>query len=48
MQALLVEILTEELPPKSLRQLSEGFAGRLLNDLDEWRLLNQQHELSIS
>lgn len=33
MQALLVEILTEELPPKSLRQLSEAFAGRLLNDL---------------
>ena len=30
---LLVEILTEELPPKSLRQLSEAFAGRLLNEL---------------
>ena len=31
--ALLVEVLTEELPPKSLRQLSEAFAHRLLNDL---------------
>jgi glycyl-tRNA synthetase beta chain len=30
---LLVEILTEELPPKSLRLLSEAFAHRLLNDL---------------
>ncbi len=30
---LLVEILTEELPPKSLRALSEAFADRLLNDL---------------
>jgi glycyl-tRNA synthetase beta chain len=31
--ALLVELLTEELPPKSLRLLSEAFAHRLLNDL---------------
>jgi glycyl-tRNA synthetase beta chain len=30
---LLVEILTEELPPKSLSVLSEAFAHRLLNDL---------------
>jgi glycyl-tRNA synthetase beta chain len=30
---LLVEILTEELPPKSLRALSEAFADRLSNDL---------------
>ncbi|HWM42447.1 MAG TPA: glycine--tRNA ligase subunit beta, partial [Burkholderiales bacterium] len=30
---LLVEVLTEELPPKSLRLLSEAFAHRLLNDL---------------
>ena len=30
---LLVELLTEELPPKSLRTLSEAFANRLLNDL---------------
>jgi glycyl-tRNA synthetase beta chain len=38
MQALLVEILTEELPPKSLRQLSEAFANRLLNDLNKRQL----------
>ena len=31
--SLLVEILTEELPPRSLRQLSEAFGHRLLNDL---------------
>jgi glycyl-tRNA synthetase beta chain len=30
---LLVELLTEELPPKSLRTLSEAFKGRLFNDL---------------
>lgn len=34
MQAtLLVELLTEELPPKSLRTLSEAFKERLFNDL---------------
>jgi glycyl-tRNA synthetase beta chain len=32
-EALLVEILTEELPPKSLRLLSEAFMERLFNDL---------------
>ena len=31
--ALLVEVLTEELPPKSLRPLSEAFMERLFNDL---------------
>ena len=30
---LLVELLTEELPPKSLRVLSEAFMDRLFNDL---------------
>ena len=30
---LLVEILTEELPPKSLRGLSEAFATRLMTEL---------------
>jgi glycyl-tRNA synthetase beta chain len=30
---LLVELLTEELPPKSLRMLSEAFRDRLFNDL---------------
>ena len=32
-ESLLVEIRTEELPPKSLRALSEAFAGRLHADL---------------
>ena len=32
---LLVEILTEELPPKSLRALSEAFAERVASDLQE-------------
>ena len=32
---LLVEILTEELPPKSLRALSEAFAERVSSDLQE-------------
>jgi glycyl-tRNA synthetase beta chain len=35
---LLVEILTEELPPKSLRALSEAFAARLFNDLGRQHL----------
>jgi len=30
---LLVEVLTEELPPKSLRRLSEAFKDRLVSDL---------------
>src|SRR5882672_5137613 len=30
---LLVELLTEELPPKSLRMLSEAFKDRLFNEL---------------
>ena len=32
-ESLLVELLTEELPPKSLHALSGAFAHRLLNDL---------------
>ncbi len=31
--SLLIELLTEELPPKSLRMLSEAFMERLFNDL---------------
>ena len=30
---LLVELLTEELSPKSLRQLSQAFADRLVGEL---------------
>ena len=36
--ALLVEILTEELPPNSLRALSEAFAQRLSDDLAKQQL----------
>jgi glycyl-tRNA synthetase beta chain len=32
-QSLLVELLTEELPPKSLKALSEAFMDRLFNEL---------------
>ena len=37
---LLVELLTEELPPKSLRQLSEVFAEEVTSDLIKHRLRN--------
>ena len=36
---LLVEILTEELPPKSLRTLSEAFAAKLTAELQADRFL---------
>ncbi len=36
---LLVELLTEELPPKSLRELSEAFASRLFSDLNKGHFL---------
>src|SRR5688572_21890331 len=38
-EALLVEILTEELPPKSLRALSEAFRDRLLAELAKAQLV---------
>jgi glycyl-tRNA synthetase beta chain len=38
---LLVELLTEELPPKSLRSLSEAFASKLALDLENDRFLPQ-------
>ena len=38
MASLLVEILTEELPPKSLRALAEAFRNRLLADLAKAQL----------
>src|SRR5258706_5277311 len=38
---LLVELLTEELPPKSLRALAEAFAARLLKDLQKAQLVAQ-------
>ena len=39
---LLVELLTEELPPKSLRELSESFARELHSGLETERLLSTQ------
>jgi glycyl-tRNA synthetase beta chain len=38
-EALLVELLTEELPPKSLRALSEAFASKLASELHNDRFL---------
>jgi len=38
---LLVELLTEELPPKSLRKLSEAFRDRLLGDLAKAQLASR-------
>ncbi|HVP08785.1 MAG TPA: glycine--tRNA ligase subunit beta [Burkholderiales bacterium] len=38
---LLVELLTEELPPKSLRQLSEAFAAEVTSELIKHRLRNR-------
>ncbi|HTQ74874.1 MAG TPA: glycine--tRNA ligase subunit beta [Burkholderiales bacterium] len=35
---LLVELLTEELPPKSLRQLSQAFADEIINGLVRYQL----------
>ena len=39
--SLLVELLTEELPPKSLRQLSEAFKDRLVAELVKAQLAKQ-------
>ena len=40
--SLLVEVLTEELPPKSLRALSEAFAARLTTELGKAGLVSAQ------
>ena len=36
--SLLVELLTEELPPKSLRRLADAFAGHVVSELIKHRL----------
>src|SRR5256885_1277391 len=41
---LLVELLTEELPPKSLRMLSEALKDRLASDLAKHQLKGQRAE----
>jgi glycyl-tRNA synthetase beta chain len=43
-ETLLVELLTEELPPKALKRLSQAFCGALTEDLREDGLLAEQHE----
>jgi glycyl-tRNA synthetase beta chain len=44
---LLVELLTEELPPKSLRALSEAFAERVLEALAKAQLAQPKAALSV-
>jgi glycyl-tRNA synthetase beta chain len=44
---LLVELLTEELPPKSLRALSEAFAERALDALAKVALADAKSPLSV-
>ncbi|HKW38203.1 MAG TPA: glycine--tRNA ligase subunit beta [Burkholderiales bacterium] len=44
---LLVELLSEELPPKSLRSLSEAFAAKLAHDLEKDRFLPQPAACSL-
>ena len=43
---LLVELLTEELPPKSLKELSEVFASKLFTELGKDRLLEDGSSVS--
>jgi glycyl-tRNA synthetase beta chain len=45
-ETLLVELLTEELPPKSLRALSEAFAEKVLDALLKAQLV-QERELQV-
>jgi glycyl-tRNA synthetase beta chain len=40
-ETLLVELLTEELPPKSLRQLSEAFMDKVFNELARGQLIQR-------
>jgi glycyl-tRNA synthetase beta chain len=42
--ALLVELNTEELPPRSLKALSDSFAGTITGELDRMQLLKREHE----
>jgi len=43
-ESLLVELLTEELPPKSLRQLGQAFTDEILNGLIRYQL--KPHDLT--
>jgi glycyl-tRNA synthetase beta chain len=42
--ALLVELNTEELPPRSLKALSESFAGTLTDELIRMQFVKREHE----
>jgi len=44
---LLVELLTEELPPKSLKELSEIFGSKLFFDLEKDRFLSNGSALAV-
>jgi glycyl-tRNA synthetase beta chain len=46
-ESLLVELLTEELPPKSLLQLSEAFAREVLNGLIRYQLKLRETEVRV-
>lgn len=41
-QALIVELITEELPPKALQKLGAAFANSIFNKLKEQNLVNSQ------
>ena len=44
---LLVELLTEELPPKSLKELSDVFGSKLFSDLEKDRFLSNGSAVSV-
>src|SRR6266705_2376671 len=46
-ESLLVELLTEELPPKSLKRLSEAFEKGLYDLLRNDNLLTEQSQSSV-
>ena len=43
-QPLLIELGTEELPPKALKRLSESFSQELLNGLLEAELISEAQQ----
>ena len=46
-ESLLVEILTEELPPKSLKRLSEAFARGVADGLKEKQFIGEQSKVEV-
>jgi hypothetical protein len=47
LEAISTRLVTEEVTLTRAADLVEQAARTMLTDLDEWRLLNQQHELSV-